>query len=146
MKHTDPLRKCNSCGLEAHTEEDLELFEKETRGKHGRRNKCKSCRRERDTYWRSKNKDKVIYKTKKYHAQNTYGISLDEYLKRMSTSDCCEVCGSKDNLSYDHDHNNPDPNTNFRGVLCNKCNRSIGQLGDTLEAVEKVISYLRRSQ
>jgi len=30
-------------------------------------------------------------------------------------------------------------------VLCNKCNRSIGQLGDTLESLEKVVSYLRRA-
>lgn len=141
MKHTNPLRKCNTCGLEAHTKEDLELFEKETRGKYGRRNNCKACKRKRDTYWRSKNKDKTIYKTKKYHAEKVYGISLDEYLKRMSTSDCCEVCGNEDKLVYDHCHDT----MNFRGVLCNKCNRSIGQLGDTLESLEKVVSYLRRA-
>jgi len=32
----------------------------------------------------------------------------------------------------------------FRGVLCNKCNRSIGQLGDTLESIQKVVAYLSK--
>ena len=139
---TDALRKCNHCGVEAHTEEDLELFEKETRGKHGRRNNCKSCRKEKDIVWRSANKDKVVYKTKKYHAEKTYGISLDKYVERMSTSDCCEVCGSKDSLCYDHDHKT----MKFRGVLCNKCNRSIGKLGDTIESIKKVLFYLNKEE
>jgi len=139
MKHTKHLRKCNKCGLEAHKEEDLEFFEKEKRGKYGRRNNCKRCRREKDTVWRSDNKDKVIYKTKKYHAEKIYGISLDEYIERMSTSDCCEVCGSKNSLGYDHCHNT----MVFRGVLCSKCNRSIGQLGDTIECLERVVKYLK---
>ena len=38
-----PLRKCKFCGLEAHTEKDLELFVKDKKGKHGHVNTCKEC-------------------------------------------------------------------------------------------------------
>lgn len=136
------LRKCTSCGTEAYTEEDLENFETDRKGLHGRRNHCKSCKCEKDKTWRSENRDRLILKNRKYHAENKYGITLEEYTKRMATSSQCEVCNSKENLSYDHDHNCPDKT--FRGVLCNKCNRSIGQLGDTLEDMIKVVRYLSK--
>ena len=141
MKHTNFLRKCNTCGREAHTEEDLELFETDNTSLYGKRNRCKPCKIKQDTAWREANQDLVKIKSKKYHAEKVYGISLEEYDRCMATSDCCEVCGSVDNLAYDHCHDTMD----FRGVLCNKCNRSIGQLGDTLESLEKVVSYLRRA-
>jgi hypothetical protein len=34
----------------------------------------------------------------------------------------------------------------FRGVLCNKCNRSIGILGDTVESIQKVLFYLTKEK
>jgi len=37
------LRKCVECGLEAHSEEELELFVKESDCIHNRRNLCKTC-------------------------------------------------------------------------------------------------------
>lgn len=37
------LRKCNDCGLEAYTEEDLDRFKKNKLSKHGRANTCKEC-------------------------------------------------------------------------------------------------------
>jgi hypothetical protein len=39
----EPLRKCNWCGLEAHTETELPLFTKSRRHKYGYRNICKTC-------------------------------------------------------------------------------------------------------
>lgn len=141
MTHTnEPLRKCIECGKEAHTEEELDLFIKEGNASHGRRNLCRACKRARDTKWRANNKDKVALKSKKYHALRVYGVSLEEYNECMATSDKCEVCGSTEKLGYDHCHDT----MVFRGVLCNKCNRSIGQLGDTVEAIERVLNYLRR--
>ncbi len=41
-KKMEPLRKCK-CGLEAYTEDDLELFTKGISSKYGRTNECKRC-------------------------------------------------------------------------------------------------------
>ena len=40
---SNPLRKCLDCGLEAHTEAELEWFTKEKKHTAGRRNLCKKC-------------------------------------------------------------------------------------------------------
>ena len=137
---SEPLRTCIKCGLEAHLEKELNLFCKEKRGKNGRRNLCKSCNRKRCLEWGKKHPEKRTRKTKAYHAKHIYKITYEEYIERMATSDCCEICGSKEHLGYDHCHDTME----FRGVLCNKCNRSIGQLGDTLESIQKVVAYLSK--
>ena len=59
----------------------------------------------------------------------------------------CEICGADSgprfrHLALDHDHETGA----FRGWLCNRCNVAIGALGDTLEALERVVAYLRRSK
>jgi len=42
------LRKCYVCGLEAHNEEELELFSQGNKNhKYGKQNLCKDCRNER---------------------------------------------------------------------------------------------------
>jgi len=38
-----PLRKCTRCGKEAHTIDELSLFEKQKTGLHGHRNRCLEC-------------------------------------------------------------------------------------------------------
>jgi len=134
-----PLRECSKCGLEAHTEDELKLFVKEEGCKYNRRLLCYSCNRKRVAKWGEKNPEKNIVGKLTSRARTAYKITYEEYIKRMATSDCCEICGSKEKLSYDHDHDT----MKFRGVLCNKCNRSIGQLGDTLESIQKVIDYLK---
>jgi hypothetical protein len=55
----------------------------------------------------------------------------------------CECCGKKPKkgaLCLDHDHLTDE----FRGWLCGACNRSIGQLGDTLAGVINAVLYLQR--
>ena len=139
---TDALRTCKDCNLTANTEEELNLFVKCSRHTHGRRNLCYKCENKRDDVWRANNSESILLKRQKYYAEKVYSISLEQYKKRMATSNKCEVCGSKDKLCYDHDHQN----MQFRGVLCNKCNRSIGILGDTVESIQKVLFYLTKEK
>jgi hypothetical protein len=117
--------------------EDLTLFVKNKQSKHGRRNLCISC----------------VVKTNEAHpkcrdwktehqVQKRYGVDVETYKERMNTSACCEICGKTDSLCYDHCH---DTNV-FRGVLCRGCNRSIGQLGDTLESIMRVVKYLSKKE
>jgi len=139
---TDALRTCKDCNLTANTEEELNLFVKCSRHTHGRRNLCYKCENKRDDVWRANNSESILLKRQKYYAEKVYNISLEQYKKRMATSNKCEVCGSKDKLCYDHDHKT----MKFRGVLCNKCNRSIGILGDTVESIQKVLFYLTKEK
>lgn len=93
---------------------------------------CISCRKD---YLKSP-KGHITWKRK--HVENRYGITLEEYNDKIQEG-ICEVCGSTDNICYDHCHSTGE----FRGVLCNKCNRSIGMLGDTADTLYKVYTYLR---
>jgi Recombination endonuclease VII len=129
-----PTRKCIDCGLHS---EDLTLFAQGVNAKYGRRNLCYPCytRRNKEN---AKLKDwKTDHQTKK-----RYGIDAGTYKRLMATSDCCQICGKTEELCYDHCHDT----MKFRGVLCRGCNRSLGQLGDNIEGVQKVLDYLKKSE
>ena len=127
-----PTRTCTQCKLHS---EDLTLFVKDKGSKHGRRNLCHVCSIERNNKHPRMKTWKTDYQTKKL-----YNVNVEEYKKLMLTSDKCEVCSKTTDLCYDHDH----VTMKFRGVLCRACNRALGQLGDNLESVLKVVSYLQK--
>ena len=142
------MRKCRTCGIEAHTADGLYHFVKDPRQKEtSRRNQCKKChnkRKDRSPKVKINTKDTDL----KYRTVRNYNCTVEEYHERMATSDVCEVCGAKKGntkwtkLCYDHDHTTME----FRGVLCNRCNISIGALGDTIESVQKALDYLKRDE
>jgi len=54
----------------------------------------------------------------------------------------CECCGKTNRraLALDHCHATGE----FRGWLCDSCNMGLGKLGDTVEALERALAYLKR--
>jgi hypothetical protein len=55
----------------------------------------------------------------------------------------CDLCGKQaDNLHIDHDHSTGQ----VRGVLCSSCNTGLGKLGDTIEGLQRAITYLERGR
>jgi len=53
----------------------------------------------------------------------------------------CQCCGRTDKkIVFDHCHETLE----WRGWLCTQCNVAIGQLGDTIEGVERALKYLKR--
>ena len=79
-----------------------------------------------------------------------YGLTVAAFeLLLKQQRGCCALC-SKDvtgssgkgglDAQIDHDH----LTGRVRGLLCRPCNTSIGQLGDTIEGLERAITYLRR--
>ena len=137
---TDALRKCKHCGLEAHTENELDIFSSMSAGKYGRSLECKPCHNKRKASYRKLNPSSYRDSNQKWQCVHIYKITLEEYKERMSSSDVCEICNAKDNLCYDHDHKTME----FRGVLCKKCNKGLGNLGDTLEGVMRAVNYLSK--
>ncbi len=128
------LRQCTKCKTEAHSVEEARdlKFIKDEGSKYGFKNRCYPCSKTDNS-----TKQMRDWKTK-HQVGKRYKCTPEEYKERMATSDCCEVCGKTEELCYDHDHTTME----FRGVLCRGCNRSLGQLGDNLESIMKVVKYL----
>ena len=86
--------------------------------------------------------------TKDVILQQKYGISLQKYndiLQQQGHK--CAICrttkalGPTNEFVVDHDHQTG----KVRGLLCNHCNTGLGKLGDTIEALERAIKYLKDS-
>jgi len=116
---------------------------------------------ERSKDYKLANKEKVAENNKAYYEANKekraeidkayrrtikhkkkYGITLDECISQFGTS--CNNCGrtpveGERVLCTDHCHKTGV----VRGRLCHSCNTSIGRLGDTVEALERVVRYLK---
>ncbi len=123
------LRRCK-CGTVATTIEELELFKKVKGYPHGRGTRCKKC------HSRESNNSKESVRRGSVKA--SYGITLEHYEECMSSSDCCEICGTTESLAYDHNHSTD----TFRGVLCKRCNSGLGMFKDSPEHVLKAYKYL----
>lgn len=50
----------------------------------------------------------------------------------------CEVCGSTDRISWDHDHGD----RRFRGWICSPCNTALGFVRDCPDRLRKLAKYI----
>lgn len=97
-------------------------------------------------YWK-KNKHIKKHKLKQYYLRSEYNISPEEYNQLLVKQDFkCALCGRhasefQRGLAIDHCHETG----RIRGMLCMPCNTSLGQLGDTPEAISKVLSYITKN-
>jgi hypothetical protein len=83
-----------------------------------------------------------------YQLKRNYGISLEQFnILAEAQNWRCKICGylpdpsAKHNqsvLHVDHDH----VTGRVRGLLCPKCNRGLGLLGDDPNLLQKAIDYL----
>lgn len=128
------LVKCYTCKELKPVEE----YYKNSANKSGHAGSCKECVKKRVGIYNDNNKEQHLARAMKHQTQKRYGITMEEYINCMSTSDECQICSKKENLCYDHDHTTG----KFRGVLCRSCNSAIGQLGDTKEKLKKAYEYL----
>ena len=75
-----------------------------------------------------------------------FDLSIEEYNTLIvKQNNRCKLCGKPPKnraLAIDHCH----ITGRIRGLLCVSCNTSLGQLGDSVEAIEKVLVYLSNEQ
>jgi Recombination endonuclease VII len=90
--------------------------------------------------WHSKAK----FETEKNTAirrKRRYGLTTEQYEAMLVFQDGkCALCGTGKPVDIDHDH----ASGRVRGLLCRSCNVGLGQLGDTVEGLERAIAYLKR--
>lgn len=69
---------------------------------------------------------------------HTYGSKSSAV--RPSLNDCCEICGAKTKLVYDHNHKTG----THRGWLCRSCNLMLGYAMDDINILTLAVRYLQR--
>lgn len=134
------MKKCSKCKIEKPESE----FHKRSNRPSGLKSSCKVC---------VSNEPKATRKeyTRNYDLKKSYNISIEDYEKMFqSQNECCAICKKhvsktgmtrKKNLCVDHCHETQQ----IRGLLCDKCNRGLGLLGDSIANLASAISYLRNS-
>jgi len=73
-----------------------------------------------------------------------FGITLEQYEEILSKQNgLCAICSSTEKtgkrLAVDHCHKTG----KVRGILCMKCNTSLGKINDDISILEKMIFYLK---
>jgi hypothetical protein len=99
-------------------------------------------RRAKEFY--ARNREARIRATRAYERAKI-GFTPEYFEEMLSAQEwCCAICGAEMSeaiqrtIAADHDHATGRP----RGLLCNRCNRAIGQLGDTSDSVRLALDYL----
>jgi len=136
------MKKCTSCKKE----KPKELFSWSNKSKGYKKSRCKDCISHIESnrkYARNKgikNRVPSMFDRRAYHLLHTYGLTLKDYDNMVETqNNKCAICDTNTKmLVVNHCHKNG----KVRGLLCSKCNKGLGMLGDTEESLSKAYSYL----
>jgi len=104
--------------------------------------RCKDCMnaRRRELHDKDKNRNELL--------KARFGIDLSEYNQMfIAQNGCCAICekpqsAEKRNFSVDHDHKTGI----IRGLLCENCNRALGQFKDSTIILDKAKEYLTKDR
>lgn len=154
------LKVCTRCPEKG--SQPLENFPFRSKIKGTRGSWCRLCQKAYAKSWYNGNegkrqKNRTYYqenpeKFREYALFSKYGLTLEGYDILYKKQDGrCAVCkrpersvdrweGKIRRLQVDHCHETG----RVRGLLCYRCNVLIGGLGDTVEAIERVLVYLKR--
>ena len=70
-----------------------------------------------------------------------YGITLEEKQRRFAEQNgLCAICHLRPATDVDHSHTTG----KVRGLLCHRCNKGIGLLGDSPDTTDSATQYLRQ--
>lgn len=116
------------------------------KGRLGLRPRCRACVSSTHQEWMSTQTKEQRWA---YHLRLRYGITPEDYLALYTKQDGkCPIClkscppysfkNRRKCLFVDHDH----ATGKVRGLMCPSCNLAIGVLGDTVDALQRAVSYL----
>lgn len=136
---------CTACD----TEKSLDQYNKRAASADGLNGWCRPCVNAKSLAWYRNNRERVKKNHREYMLRSQYGIGEAEFqhLLELQGGKCalCPVVfsldGARRNLCVDHDHDTGQ----VRGLLCARCNTSIGQLGDNAEGLRRALAYVEAS-
>lgn len=155
------MKTCSKCSLSRDSTE----FYKNASTKDGLGVYCKSCttiyNRERRSQWTPERLERQRQARRDWGVRNPrdpmrtnaerHGLTLEQYLQLLDDQDYeCGACGTTlvntKQACIDHDHDHCPGETGcrkcVRGILCQHCNRALGQLGDCPYRVMELYDYL----
>lgn len=162
------MKKCQLC---KRVLEDQKFYVKRYHnGTIGLRSYCMECSKKARDKWRKRYSHIDNARNKAYNKENAHiirGNKLTKYWPgttwhqatenyknlREKQNGVCAICKKPENrkhmgtgtiwdLAVDHCHETGE----VRGLLCNKCNRGLGLLGDKFDTIENVLIYLNRGE
>jgi Autographiviridae endonuclease VII len=113
------------------------------------RTECKDCSNKRQRVYHKAYIRKVANGDPKWYRdknlRSLYGISLEQFTAILeSQGGTCAICSGppmgSGTYHVDHDH----ATGQIRGLLCHKCNVSLGMVQDSVEHLQKLIDYLSK--
>jgi len=161
----DVIRKCSTCGLQAHTIEEMEeRFVHDKAGKFGYKQTCKSCDKARSAarYQQLSKEEKAAISKKAYagmverytkeerrargylnHLRSKFGMSKEVYEELWENqAHKCGLCGiSLEGVPTHVDHNHE--TNEVRAIVCHHCNKLLGRARDSKRILQNAIDYLK---
>lgn len=144
---------CKTCK----EEKDVSAFRYNRGSADKLRYHCTQCTKDYNKKYWAENRTKYLLgmreaaksnpKRINYELIRNYGITLEQYEDmHKAQNGKCAICNQtethskKKRLCVDHDHSTG----RVRGLLCNKHNRILGVLGDSVEELKLAITYLNK--
>ena len=131
---TAESKPCGKCGIV----KTFDSFYDDRRYKTGKASYCKECH---SAYYKARCPEKRRLEAVK----SKYGLSKEEYYQlKLSANNTCQTCGTPEGdskstkLVVDHCHETG----KVRGMICDKCNRALGLVGDNIQTLQNLITYL----
>lgn len=135
-------RVCPLCG----TEKDVSEFPVDIHRPKGISDRCKPCVaaifREHQRKLKSEDISEYRRRNRKNNLKRIYGLTLEEYGEMADAcGNKCQACGDPPGIKplfVDHCH----ATGKVRGLLCGKCNTSLGLLKEDPEIMRRLIAYI----
>lgn len=127
-------KACNKCG----EIKELELFPKKKDNADGKHGSCKVCEGERKKKYKP-----TAEQSRVSWLRREFGITVEDYNTLFENQNgCCAICNSTPasdrSLAVDHCHTTG----KIRGLLCFRCNGTLGKFNDDVSLFQKAIDYL----
>lgn len=142
--HGRSSKRCSKCQID----KTIEEYNVNRTYGSGRDARCKECLREYQRHLQSTPiyRAKLKEWTKRGKLKCRYGLTEERYAEILASQNgVCALCWKppsgtlrQTRLHVDHDHETGQ----IRGLLCNACNRALGQLGDNAEGIMNTLNYL----